>query len=255
MASQDHFPFNQSIVWRPSEEHVRTSRLKRFMDQHGLETLDALMERSTTDLNWFWGAVFEDLGIEFYEPYTKVVDLSKGIQWPTWCVGGKLNIVHNCLDKWMGTPTQNRVAIRWEGEEGTVRLFTYRDLYREVNRVASALRAGGLGKGDAIGLFMPMVPEIVVAFLAIAKIGGVILPLFSGYGPGAVATRLADAGAKAVFVADGGLRRGRPVPMKSIADEALANVPSVEKVIVYPRAGLEVEMRPGRDVWWDDFAG
>jgi acetyl-CoA synthetase len=255
MASQKQFPFNQTVIWQPSEEYLRRSRLKRFMDRHGLETLDALMERSTADLNWFWGAVFEDLGIEFYEPYTQVVDLSRGIQWPEWCVGAKLNIVHNCLDKWIGTPTQNRVAIRWEGEEGTVRLLTYRDLFREVNRVASALRAAGLGKGDAIGLYMPMVPEIVVAFLAIAKIGAVILPLFSGYGPSAVAMRLVDAEARALFVADGSFRRGRRAPMKSLADEALANAPSVEKVIVYPRTGMGVEMTPERDVWWDDFVG
>jgi acetyl-CoA synthetase len=253
VASQEQFPFNQPIVWQPGEEYVRRSRLKRFMDRHGLDTFEALLARSTADIAWFWEAVFEDLGIEFYEPYTQVVDLSRGIQWPRWCVGAKLNIVHNCLDKWMGTPTQNRVAIRWEGEEGTVRLLTYRDLYRDVNRVASALRAAGLGKGDAIGLYMPMTPEIVIAFLAIAKIGGIILPLFSGYGPSAVATRLADAGARAVFVADGGFRRGRCVPMKPIADEALMDIPSVEKVIVYPRVGLDVEMQPGRDVWWDDF--
>lgn len=253
MPSQTQFPFNQSIVWQPTDEYVRRSRLKRFMNSHGLDTYEALMERSTSDIAWFWEAVFEDLGIEFYEPYSQVVDLSRGIEWPRWCVGGKLNIVHNCLDKWIGTPTQNRVAIRWEGEEGVVRLLTYRDLYRQVNRVASALRAAGLGKGDAIGLYMPMMPEIVIAFLAIAKIGAVILPLFSGYGPGAVATRLADAGAKAVFVADGGFRRGKRLPMKSQADEALADVPSVEKVIVCPRVGLDVDMVPGRDVWWDDF--
>jgi len=223
------------------------------MDRHGLATFEDLIARSTTDIAWFWEAVFENLDIEFYEPYTQIVDLSRGIQWPRWCVGAKLNIVHNCLDKWMGTPTQNRVAVRWEGEEGTVRLLTYRDLYLEVNRVASALRAAGLGKGDAIGLYMPMTPEIVAAFLAIAKIGGVILPLFSGYGPGAVATRLADAEAKAVFVADGMFRRGRTILMKPIADEALADAPSVEKVIVHPRIGHDVPMTPGRDVWWDDF--
>jgi acetyl-CoA synthetase len=251
--TETQFPFDQPVVWEPSEEYVRRSRLKRFMDRYGLKTLDALMERSTTDIVWFWEAVFEDLGIEFYEPYTQVVDLSRGVQWPQWCVGAKLNIVHNCLDKWLGTPTQNRVAIRWEGEEGTVRLLTYRDLYYEVNRVASALRAAGLGKGDAIALYMPMTPEIVIAFLAIAKIGGIILPLFSGYGSHAIATRLADAEAKAVFVADAGFRRGRPVPMKSIADEALAGIPSVEHVIVHRRAGIRVEMKPGRDVWWHDF--
>ena len=253
MTSQAKFPFNQQIVWHPDEEYLKQSRLKRFMDQHGLSTFQELMERSTTDISWFWEAVFDDLGIEFYEPYTKVVDLSRGIQWPTWCVDAKLNIVHNCLDKWIGTPTQNRVAVRWEGEEGDVRLLTYRDLFRQVNRTASALRAAGLGKGDAIGLYMPMVPEIVIAFLAIAKIGGIILPLFSGYGPGAVAARLADANAKALFTADGQFRRGRPILMKPVADEALAEVPSVEKVIVYRRIGQDVGMDPGRDVWWEDF--
>jgi acetyl-CoA synthetase len=253
MTAQTQFPFGQPIVWRPDKEVLGRSRLKRFMERHGLSTFQKLMERSTSDLEWFWEAVFEDLGIEFYEPYTQVVDLSRGIQWPIWCVDAKLNIVHNCLDKWIDTPTQNRVAVRWEGEEGDVRLLTYRDLFRQVNQTASALRAAGLDKGDAIGLYMPMVPEIVIAFLAIAKIGGIILPLFSGYGPGAVAARLADANAKALFTADGQFRRGRSILMKPVADEALADVPSVEKVIVYRRIGQDVGMVDGRDVWWDDF--
>ena len=250
---QTQFPYGQQIVWQPNAEYVHKSRLKRFMDRHGLATYEQLMERSTTDISWFWEAVFDDLGIEFFEPYSQVVDLSRGFQWPKWCVGGKLNIVHNCLDKWIDTPTQNRVAIRWEAEEGDERLLTYLDLYHEVNRMASALRAAGLGKGDAIGLFMPMVPEIVIALLAIAKIGGVILPLFSGYGPGAVATRLADAEAKAVFTADGMFRRGKSIAMKPIVDQALEDIPSVQKVIVYKRTGMDVPMSSRRDVWWHDF--
>jgi len=250
---QGQFPFGQSIVWQPSEEVIRRSRLRRFMEAHGLPTFEALMERSTEDIAWFWEAVFQDLGIEFYEPYEMVVDLSPGLPWARWCVGGRLNIVHNCLDKWMGTPAQNRVALRWEDERGSVRLMTYRDLYREVNRVASALRAHGLGKGDIIGLYMPMIPEIVVALLAIAKIGGVILPLFSGYGAGALATRLADAEAQALFTADGMSRRGRLIPMKPLVDEALASVPSLRKVIVTSRVHLDVPMTPGRDILWSDF--
>lgn len=253
METTGAFPFDQPIVWRPDREVVRRSRLKRFIDQHQLGSLDALMARSTEDVAWFWGAVFQDLEVEFYEPYTQVVDLSRGPQWPTWCVGARMNIVHNCLDKWIGTPTQNRVALRWEGEEGTVRLLTYRDLFRQVNRVAAALRTAGLGRGDAVGLYMPMTPEIVIALLAIAKIGGVILPLFSGFGPGAVATRLVDAGARALFTADGSFRRGRVIPMKAQADEALVAVPSVERVIVHPRTGVDVPMAAGRDLWWDDF--
>jgi acetyl-CoA synthetase len=251
--SKKQFPFGQQIVWKPNDAYVNQSRLKRFMVRHGLDTYEALLTRSTAEISWFWEAVFEDLDIEFYEPYSKVLDLSDGIQWPNWCVGGKLNIVHNCLDKWMGTPTQNRAAIRWEGEEGDIRLLTYRDLYREVNRVAAALRENGFGKGDVIGLYMPMVPETVIAFLAIAKIGAVILPLFSGYGPGAIATRLSDGDAKALFVADGLYRRGKRLAMKSKADRALANVPSIQKAIVYPRTGQDVDMIPGRDIWWDEF--
>jgi acetyl-CoA synthetase len=213
------------------------------------------MQRSTRDIAWFWDAVFEDLGIEFYTPYSQVVDLTAGIQWPKWCVGGKLNIVHNCLDKWMGTPKQDQIALRWEGEAGEVREMTYGELFRAVNQVASALREVGIGKGDAIGIYMPMVPEIAVVLLAIAKIGGVILPLFSGYGAGAIASRLADADAVAVFAADGQFRRGEALAMKPTLDAALAEVPTVRKVIVYRNAGLKVPMlRAGaRDVWWDAF--
>lgn len=269
MASKAQFPFNQLFAWEPNEEYIKRSRLKRFMDRHGLATLEELMERSTADIEWFWEAVMEDLGIEFYEPYTQIVDLSQGVQWPKWCVDAKLNIVHNCLDKWIGTPTQDRIAICWEGEEGHTRQMTYCEVFIEVNRVASALRAVGFGKGDVIGLYMPMVPEIAIALLAIAKIGAVILPLFSGYGSGAITTRLADTEAKAIFTADGQFRRGKPIPMKLTVDEALNDVPSVQKVIVYQRLdtytspipgsglreieGIDVPMTPGRDVWWDDF--
>ena len=255
MGSEEQFPFNQQFVWQPSEEYIQRSRLKRFMDRHGLPTVEDLMTRSTSDVAWFWEAVLEDLGIEFYEPYSNILDLSKGVQWPSWCIGGKLNIVHNCLDKWMNTSTEDRIAIRWEGEEGKVRQLTYRQLFNEVNRVAAALRASGLGKGDAVGLYMPMVPEIAIALLAIVKIGGVILPLFSGYGPGAIASRLADADARAIFTADGQYRRGRAIPMKTVVDEALVDVPTVQKVIVYNRIDLQVSMETAseRDVWWDDF--
>ncbi|NPA31674.1 MAG: AMP-binding protein, partial [Chloroflexi bacterium] len=179
------------------------------MRRHNIPDYDTLMQRSTDDIAWFTEAVLDYLGIEFYEPYTQIVDLSRGPQWPRWCVGGKMNIVHNLLDKYMGTETEHRPALIWEGEEGATRTMTYGELAREVNRAANALRSLGLGKGDAIGLYMPMTPEIVIALLAIAKIGGVILPLFSGYGVDAVVTRLKDADAKALFVADGFYRRGK----------------------------------------------
>ena len=248
----DQFEFGGEIVWQPTPEYLAGSRLKRFMDRHGIANLNDLMERSTQDLEWFWNAVMEDLHIEFYEPYSKVLDMTRGIAWPRWCVGGKMNIVHNCLDKWMGTPTQNRAAIRWEGEEGATRILTYGDLLRDVNRLANALRGLGIKKGDVIGLFMPMTPEIVVALFAVIKIGGIILPLFSGYGPSAVAARLSDAEAKALFTADGYYRRGRIVQMKPVADAAVAQAPAVKHLFVVRRVGGEIPWTQGRDRWWHE---
>lgn len=210
------------------------------------------MRRSTEDIAWFTEAVLQFLDIRFYEPYHQVVNMEDGPAWPKWVSGGKMNIIHNCLDKYQGTAVESLPALVWEAEEGAAGTLTYGELYRRVNQAASALRALGLGKGDAIGLYMPMSPEIVIAFLAIAKIGGIILPLFSGYGPDAVVSRLADAGARALFTADGFFRRGQPVAMKSIADEAAKRIPTLRHMIVLNRAGLNVEMSPGRDQWWHD---
>ena len=249
----ESFEFGGQVVWQPTPEYIQNANLTRFMRQHGLASFAELMERSTRDVAWFTSAVLDFLDIRFYTPYTQVLDLSRGIAWPRWCLGGELNIVHNCLDKYIGTPLENRPALLWEGEEGQTRTLTFAEHYRQVNQAANALRSLGLGKGDAIGLYMPMTPEIVVALLAIAKIGGVILPLFSGYGAGALVTRLADAGAKALFTADGFFRRGAPVPMKPTADQAAGQLPVLQHMIVLRRLGLPVEMRPGRDHWWHEL--
>jgi acetyl-CoA synthetase len=248
----DHFEFGGAIAWRPTPEQIAHSRLSAFMKKHGLSSLDELMARSTTDLEWFWRAVVEDLGIEFYEPYSRVIDLSPGIARPAWCVGGRMNIVHNCLEKWMGTPTEPRPALHWEGEEGTTRTLTYAELLREVNRAAGGLRAIGVKPGERVALFMPMCPELVAAFFAVIKIGGIVLPLFSGYGADAVTTRLQDAGVKVLITADGFWRRGQAVRMKEVADVAVATTRSIEHVIVAQRLGTDVSMGP-RDVRWSDL--
>jgi len=161
-----------------------------------------------------------------------------------------MNIVESCLDKWVESGAGKRPALKWEGEEAAVRTLTYAELHAEVNRCANALRSLGLGKGDAVGLYMPMTPELAIAFLAVIKIGGIILPLFSGYGASAVATRLKDAEAKALFTADGFYRRGRAIGMKVIADEAVAQAHSVKDVIVLRRTGSQVPWTGGRDHWW-----
>ena len=251
-AMADQFDFGGEIAWWPTPDYVEHSRLKAFMDQHGIATYEELLRRSTGDPEWFWPAVLDDLGIEFYAPYTRVLDTSRGIAWARWCVGGRLNIVHNCLDKWIGTATEHQAAVRWEGEEGISRTVTYGELFRDVNRCANALRALGLGTGDCVALFMPMCPELIVAFFAVIKIGGIVLPLFSGYGADAVTMRLRDAEAKAVVTADGFWRRGQRVAMKTIADEAVNHAPSIQHVIVVARLGGEVAWMP-RDRRWVDL--
>jgi acetyl-CoA synthetase len=197
----------------------------------------------------------EDLGVEFYQPYERVVDTSRGIAWPRWCVGGKMNIVHNCLDKWIGTTKESHIAILWEGEEGATRAMTYGQLSREVNCLANTLREIGVKKGDVVGIFMPMVPEIAVAVLAVAKVGAVILPLFSGFGAGAVAARLADAEARVLITADGFYRRGEVVSLKQTADEALLQALSVKDVLVLRRTGKDINWHTGRDLWWHEVMG
>jgi acetyl-CoA synthetase len=246
----EHDEFGGEIVWRPNQDYIENARLSEFMLAHHIPNFPALMQRSTEDIVWFTDAIFKFLEIQFYQPYQQVVDLSKGIAWPKWCVSGKLNIIHNCLDKYIGTPTENQPAFIWEGEDGASKTVTYGELYRQVNQAANGLKSLGLGKGDAIGVYMPMIPEIVVAVLAIAKIGGIILPLFSGYGVSAMATRLADADAKAIFTADSHFRRGKAIEMKPTADEAAQQIPSLKHIIVTRYAGRETLMQPGRDHWW-----
>ncbi len=198
--------------------------------------------------------MLDDLDIQFYEPFSQVLDTSRGIAWTRWCVGGRMNIVHNCLDKWIGTPVEQRVAFRWEGEEGSLRHATYGELWRDVNRCAAGLKAIGIGKGDRVALFMPMCPELVIAFLAVIRIGGIVLPLFSGYGAEAVGSRLRDSDAVALLVADGFWRRGQPIRMKPVADDAVASAPSVRHVVVVSRLGIDVARQP-RDHQWADVMG
>ena len=253
-AQGDTFPFGQAICWNPNEKWIADSNLRQFMDRHGIDTYDELQSRACADIEWFWNAAIEDLDIHFYRPYKQVIDQSQGVEFPRWCVDGSLNIVHNCLDKWQSTPTRDRIALRWEGEEGSIVTLTYAELYHAVNRCANGLLALGIGKGDAVALYMPMIPELAIAFLAIVKIGAVLLPLFSGYGPSAVTTRLADANARAVVTADGLWRRGRAVPMKPILDAAIEEAPTVEHVVVVDRLGLsDVPWHSGRDHWWHDL--
>jgi acetyl-CoA synthetase len=240
------------FVWEPSPEYIEDANVTRLMRRHGIEDFKEFVRRSQDDIEWFWDEVVKDLGIEFFEPYKKVLDGSAGIAWPKWFVGGKVNIAHNCVDRHAASSRGDKPALVWEGEDGAVRTVTYSKLGVAVSKVAGGLRELGVREGDAVGVYMPMVPEAVVAAYACAKIGAIYLPIFSGFGAPAVATRLNDAEAKVLFTADGFWRRGQRVDMKSTADEAVAESASIENVIVSRRFSDGEPSHGPKDISWAD---
>jgi acetyl-CoA synthetase len=243
------------IVWRPTREFAERTRLAHFMRSLGVGSLEELQRRSVADPDWYWDAVAKDLGLRFTRPYTRVRDISRGLQWPRWFEGGLMNFADNCVDRHVEGGRGEQPALIWEGDDGRTRTLTYDELSREVSQLANALKRLGIGEGDRVGVFLPMSPEAAIVTLAIVRIGAIYTPCFSGYGAQAVASRLQDCEAKALVTADGFYRRGQIVKMKETADEAVAASPSVKSVIVYKRLGREVPWAHGRDRWWHELIG
>ncbi len=241
---------SNDFVWQPTPEVVERANVTRLARRHGIGSYPELLRRSQQDVEWFWEAVVDDLGFTFSRPYERVLDDSRGIQWPLWFVGGRINIAHNCVDRHRDSGV---TAVVWEGEDGSVRTLSYEQLGAEVARLASGLGSLGVGKGDAVGIFLPMTPEAVIAFMACCKIGAIVVPIFSGFAAPAIASRLHDAEAKALICADGFYRRGSVVHMKRTADEAVALSPTVEHVVVAGRTGVTDALTSGRDVLWSDL--
>ena len=236
-------------VWEPTREYVERANVTRLMRAHDIDDYRELVTRSQDDIEWFWDAAIKDLGVEFFTPYSQLLDASRGPAWPKWFTGSTVNLTHNCVDR-HAAARGNRPAIVWEGEDGDTRVVSYAELSAEVNRVATGLTELGVGSGDAVAVYMPMVPEAVIAAYAIAKIGAIYLPIFSGFGAPAVATRLDDAKAKLLFTGDGFYRRGQRVAMKATADEAVARSSSIERVVVWRRFD-DVDLPVSdRDVEW-----
>ncbi len=261
MATQDHRPNKRQFdgaaasrfAWEPSAEIVAQSNLQRFMHRLGVADWTELQQRGLADPAGLTQAVIDFCDLRFFTPYTQLLDLSKGPEWAEWCLGGTTSIVLNCLDRHRGTPTWDQVFLVWEGEDKSEqRTLTYCAFDAEVCRLAAALRELGIAPGDVVGLYMPNLPETFIGFFAVLKLGAVVMPLFSGFGPQPLVARLNDGPAKAVICADGTWRRGAPVPMKAVLDEALAAVPSVQHVVVCRRLGDRVAtpMQPGRDHDW-----
>lgn len=214
--------------------------IKRYMDiyRKSLDDIEEFWEQEARKLEWFrtWDKVLEwDL------PFAK------------WFPGGMLNASYLCIDQHLKTWRRNKVAIYWEGENGEERTLSYSQLYREVNRLASALQKLGVKDGDRVAIYLPMIPELPIAMLATARIGAIHTVVFSGFSSIALADRVNDTEAKVVITADGGFRRGKTIQLKEIVDEALETTPSVEKVIIVKRTGEEVKMKEGRDVWYHEI--
>ncbi len=199
-------------------------------------------------------ALIRFLDYRFEKPYERVLDLSEGAPFAHWCVGGVTNVVLNCVDRYRGTVRYAQPVLVWEGEDGAVTTWTFADLDRETCRLAWGLRKLGIGRGDVVGMYLPNLPHAAAAMLAVAKIGAIVLPMFSGFGADAIAQRMNDGQAKALITVDGSLRRGKPVSAKPVVDEALTHCPGVRHVVVLNHLTTPHAWITGRDHWWHELA-
>ncbi len=236
-------------LFEPPADVVEDANITAYMREKGFSSYDELHAWSVENIEEFWADMAADVDW-FAEPETTLEWNSPDAKW---FVGGKTNICYNALDRHMSTPTRNRVAFYWEGEDGETKTVSYLDLYKEVNRFAAALKNIGLTKGDRVIIYLPRIPEQWIAMLASARIGVVHSVVYSGLSAQALRDRAQDAEAKAVITADGFLFRGKIVPLKNIVDAAVAESPTLERVITVKRAGNEVAWHAGRDLWYHDL--
>ena len=241
----------KDIAWVPTKEYKDTANITRFMKTHNIKDYDELIQRSIQDIEWFWDAAIKDLGLSWFKPYEKILDSSKGLEWTQWFCGGRLNIAYNCIDRHARDDNEKeRTAIIWEGENGNTRKISYQELYNGINKCANFLVSLGVKRGDRVGIYMPMIPETVMGFFAIMKIGAIAVPIFSGFGWQALANRLRIAGARVVLTADGTTRRGKTILIKKEIDKARSQS-ALEHVIVHRHQGLDITMGKG-DYWWHE---
>ncbi|HLF05442.1 MAG TPA: AMP-binding protein, partial [Dehalococcoidia bacterium] len=202
--------------------------------------------RARRDPEAFWAGFAEEL--HWFKPWDQVLDWKP--PYAKWFVGGKTNISYNCVDRHLASARRNKAALVWEGEPGDWKVYTYRDLYREVCQFANGLKSLGVKKGDRVMVYLPMVPELAIAMLACARIGAAHSVVFGGFSADSLRDRSNDCQAKVLITADGGYRRGSIVPLKQNADDSLKGSPSIQKVVVVRRTGALVHVKEGRDHWW-----
>ncbi|QBD81577.1 acetate--CoA ligase [Ktedonosporobacter rubrisoli] len=237
-------------IFPPSKELVEQANLTAYMRSKGFEDYEAFYQWSLSHRLEFWEDMAREL--HWFQPWQTT------FQWQDkpffqWFVGGKFNIVYNCLDRHMQTPTRHKVAFYWEGDGGESRTLTYEDLYVLTNRLAKALQNLGVKKGDRVAIYMPAIPEQVAALLAVARLGAVHTVIFGGFAANALSERIIDAQAKVLITADGNYRAGKLIELKKIADEAMSQSPTIETAVVVRRLGQEVPMQAGRDHYLDEL--
>jgi acetyl-CoA synthetase len=241
------------VVWVPDEETAAGSNTARFMSAHSIPSYPELVARSTADPEWFWEAVVEFLGLPFERRPTIVRDTTRGHPWATWFPDGRFNMARACLDRW-ADDGPDRLAVRSHRESGATTDTTFGELLDLVSSLAGGLQSLGVRRGEAVAVFLPMSTEAVAAFLAVARIGAIFVPVFSGYAETAVATRLEDPRPRVLICADGFHRRGRLVKAKEVADAACDRAGGVETVVVVDYTGREdTPFADGRDIWWHEL--
>ena len=199
----------KEIVWTPPEEIVKNSKLTSFIKYCNLKNYDTLETKALQNPGWLWDNVIKFSDLKFYKNYKQIMDESTGVPWTKWCVGGKTNIVLNCIDRHKDKDLFNDTFIFAEKENGETSSITYKDFDKKISQVGNALKANGFVKGDVIALYMPQIIETYIAYFAILKVGCVVLPLFSGYGSNAVIDRLKIAKAKGIFTSSITFRKGK----------------------------------------------
>jgi acetyl-CoA synthetase len=237
---------HENRTFPPSADFAAAAHVKSPADYQ------ALYDRAAADPAAFWAELAEQ-ELDWFQKWDTILDWQP--PFAKWFLGGKLNITHNCIDRHLTTWRKNKAAIIWEGEPGDSRTITYGQLHREVCQFANVLKSLGVGKGDVVGIYMPMIPEAAIAMLACARIGAPHSVVFGGFSAEALRDRLNDAQCKLVITADGGYRKDNVVPLKPQVDKAIADgaAPSVENVLVVRRTGQDVEMAAGRDHWWHEL--
>ena len=206
-------------------------------------------EKAEQDPEKYWAGWAKEL--DWFKPWNQVLEWKP--PYAQWFLGGKLNASYNCLDRHLKGPRKNKTAILWEGEPGDTRSLTYEELSKETNRFANVLKTLGVKKGDRIAIYLPMIPELAIALLASARIGAVHSVVFGGFSAESLRDRINDAHAKLLITADLGWRRGKEIPLKAMANQALKETPSIEKVVIVKRGEIPIEFKPGRDFWWHEL--